>query len=40
MPWSYWHRLSVATPVEAIGAMVGMGVVPVVLRDPTLIRIS
>ena len=40
MSWSYWHRLSVASPVEATEAMVGMGVVLVVLRDPALIRIS
>ena len=40
MPCSCWHRLSVASPVEAMEAMVGTGVVPVVLRDPALIRIS
>ena len=40
VPWNYWHRLLVASPVEATGAMVGTGVVPVVLRDTALIRIS
>ena len=39
-PWSCWHRLLVASPMEATGAMVGTGVVPVVLRDTALIRIS
>ena len=38
MPWSCWHRLSVASPVEAMGEMVGTRVVPMVLRDPALIR--
>ena len=40
MAWSCWHRLSVASPLEAMEEMVGMVVVPVVLRDPALIRIS
>jgi hypothetical protein len=36
VPWRCWHRLLVASPVEALAAMAGAGVVLVVLSGPVL----